>query len=139
MIEAADLQRLVQRLQAENVTSFDCEGPQGLLLRLRFAPPGAADPPGAIDERLQAAMQPANGAAAVLKSPAMGQLCSEHPLGAWPPAEPGQAVTAGQVVAFLRLGELVLPVTSDRDAAIAARIAADGALVGYGDALFELN
>ena len=27
MIEAADLQRLVQRLQAENVTSFDCAGP----------------------------------------------------------------------------------------------------------------
>lgn len=139
MIEAADLQRLVQRLQAENVTSFDCEGPQGLMLRLRFGPPGAANPSGALDEHRPAEPQRVGRTAVVLKSPAMGLLCSEHPLGAWPRTEPGQAVTAGQVLAFLRLGEVLLPVLSDRHAVVAAQVASNGAIVGHGDPLFELT
>ena len=139
MIEAAELQRLVQRLQSEHVTSFECEGSEGLVLRLRFGAHGEANLPGALDAPQSAEHPPASGTAAVLKSPVMGLLCSEHPLDAWPPTEPGQTVSKGQVVAFLRLGEVLLPVRSHHDAVVARRVAADGAIVGHGDPLFEMH
>lgn len=70
-------------------------------------------------------------------APALGRFLRTHPLHDRPLADDGAAVVAGQPLALLQVGALLTPVPAPADGMIVAATAAEGALVGYGDRLFD--
>lgn len=66
-------------------------------------------------------------------------MCVKHPLTGLEAIREGEGVKKGQILAFLRAGELLAPILSDRDAVAILQAAAEGALVGYGEVMFELT
>lgn len=137
MMTPSELQRVVLSLQGSDATYFECEGPQGVL-RLRFSRQPGTRAPSDGDMTAQAPLN-ANGASTLLNSPGIGFFCVKHPLTGLEAIEEGEGVKKGQIVAFLRAGELLSPIHSDRDAVAIRQAAAEGALVGYGETLFELS
>lgn len=70
-------------------------------------------------------------------APALGRFLRTHPLNDRPLAADGAAVVAGQAIALLAVGALLTPVPAPSDGMIVAATAEEGALVGYGDRLFD--
>ena len=67
----------------------------------------------------------------------LGSFRRNHPLHETPLAAEGETVAAGQAIALLQVGPLLLPVTAPAEGIIAAALPDEGALVGYGDRLFD--
>lgn len=75
----------------------------------------------------------------VVAAASVGVFLHGHPLRAEPLVSPGAVVRAGQVVGLLRIGALLLPVTAPQDGILAGMLAEQGAIVGYGTPLVELQ
>lgn len=139
MIDTQELPQLVRRLQRSDVTLFEFENAE-VTLRLHFARHALASAPDANDaDPGTTAVSGARDAPVRLKAPGMGFICTTHPLGGLQIVQQGAPIQRGQILAFLAVGEVLAPVISDRDAASVRQLVPDGALVGYGDALFELD
>jgi biotin carboxyl carrier protein len=79
-------------------------------------------------------MQPGN-----VVAPIAGVFCSDHPaVAVRSPGSPLE-VEAGEPLGFIRIGPILLPITAATPGVLTRRIAEDGALVGYGDPLFEFE
>ncbi len=74
----------------------------------------------------------------VIVAPSVGIFLTHHPLHTTAVAEPGRRVGAGQTVALLRVGLLLLPVAAPTEGHIGAPLAGEGTMVGYGTTLFPL-
>jgi biotin carboxyl carrier protein len=46
-------------------------------------------------------------------------------------------VVSGEIVAFLCVGSILLPINATKAGVLTRRLAEDGSVVGYGDPLFE--
>jgi acetyl-CoA carboxylase biotin carboxyl carrier protein len=68
---------------------------------------------------------------------ALGSFLRTHPLHEKPLAVDGEAVVAGQPIALLQVGALLVPMPAPADGMIVAAIPEEGALVGYGDRLCD--
>ena len=77
-------------------------------------------------------------AGATIASPGIGTFRRAHPLHDKPLAEDGARVAAGQVVALLQVGALLQPVRAPSDGILSSVRPADGALIGFGDPLFDI-
>jgi acetyl-CoA carboxylase biotin carboxyl carrier protein len=86
----------------------------------------------------QDAAVPARGQPDVVVSPGVGLFLHAHPVQETALAEPNEPVAAGQPVGFLQIGPILLPVLSPRDGVVAAIVAPDRSLVGYGEPLVAL-
>jgi len=75
----------------------------------------------------------------VIRAGSVGVLRLTHPMRDKPAAAIGQRVAAGQALAMLQIGPLLLPVPAPRDGVVARVLAAEGSAVGYGDALVQLE
>jgi acetyl-CoA carboxylase biotin carboxyl carrier protein len=71
-------------------------------------------------------------------APAVGILLYRHPMQETPLAPCGSRMRAGQTVALLQIGALLLPIEAPRDGAVTGLLAQHGALVGYGTEIIEL-
>ncbi|SDR21530.1 acetyl-CoA carboxylase biotin carboxyl carrier protein [Rhizobiales bacterium GAS113] len=120
------------------ITLFDLSGPMG---RLRLPDvdrkslglkPNAAVP-GRVDN------EPRVSQGIVLTAPTVGVLLHTHPMRDTLLAPLGSRVRAGQVLALLQIGALLVPVSAPRDGQVAGVLAAHGALVGYGTKVIELH
>lgn len=113
---------LVRRCEGRRIAALDYTlGGARLRLAFRRAGPG-----------------PGERAPGAIASPGIGYLCHRHPLGGEPPAQ-GSAVRRGDIVAFLRLGLLLQPVTAPADGVLGASLCEEGEAVGYGAPLFLLH
>lgn len=74
-----------------------------------------------------------------IRAPSLGVFLDRPPLATRPFAELGEVVAAGEPLACLQVGALLLPVRAPRTGIVAARLAEPGALVGYGAPLFRLQ
>jgi acetyl-CoA carboxylase biotin carboxyl carrier protein len=76
-------------------------------------------------------------------APSVGVFLHRHPMHgddeSPPLARAGQAVRAGQIVGFLRIGPLLLPVHVPNDGVIADVAATHEEIVGYGATLMHLT
>jgi acetyl-CoA carboxylase biotin carboxyl carrier protein len=114
-IESPDFtRRLAGWLAATDIARLELRGPGGTL---------------ALD----------NGRSVVVNAPSVGVLRHRHPLREAALAPPGTRVRAGQPLALLQVGGLLLPVPAPADGVVARHVAADGAIVGYGDPLVEFT
>jgi acetyl-CoA carboxylase biotin carboxyl carrier protein len=74
-----------------------------------------------------------------VNAPAVGILLHRHPLRDAPLAPMGSRIRAGQTVALLQIGALLLPIDAARHGAVTSVLVQHGTLVGYGMAIIELS
>jgi acetyl-CoA carboxylase biotin carboxyl carrier protein len=74
----------------------------------------------------------------VVRASSVGVLLHAHPLRDVPLVRTGDAVAAGQPLALLQVGAVLLPVAAPHAGTVARVLAAYGAVVGYGEPLVEL-
>ena len=131
------LQQLSASLDDAGIGLLELRGP-GVLLRLGRDAAEAA-PPG---ERIVATPDTSTGAqppGVTVNAPAAGVFLHAHPMQSTSLAPVGTRVDAGAPLGLLQIGALLLPVLAPRAAIVAGLLVADGALVGYGTPLVDLD
>lgn len=126
----AEIADLAAAMAAAGIARLELSGPDGALTLARAA--AAAEAGGCIEAEAEA-----EAGILPVTAPALGAFLRTHPLHDRPLAADGEAVLAGQAIAVLRVGALLVPVPAPADGMIVAAIPQEGALVGYGDRLFE--
>ena len=119
-------------LAATDIDCLELTGPAGHLRLRRGGEPevtavGTGDGPLAEDETV------------AMPSPGFGIFLHAHPLHETPLVRAGDSVAAGQVLGFLKIGPLLVPVPAPHEGVVSAIVAQDGALVGFGDPLFRFS
>jgi acetyl-CoA carboxylase biotin carboxyl carrier protein len=130
------VQQLSAWLADTDIALLELNGP-GLSLRLyKEGDPAAieADPRAAPPRAT-----PARPEGLTVRAPSVGVFLTTHPLHATPLALPGARVRAGEPIALMQIGALLLPVPAPQDAIVRAVLAVPGTLMGFGTALFELD
>lgn len=127
----AQVRQLSEWLDRTDITLLELTGP-GTLIRLRRKGPGVA---AGVE---QAPIEAAPEATTVVRAGSVGIALRSHPLRSEPLVEPGQRVEAGQTVALLKIGLVLLPVAAPRAGTVCRVAAPHEAPVGYGDPLVEL-
>jgi acetyl-CoA carboxylase biotin carboxyl carrier protein len=74
----------------------------------------------------------------VISAASVGIFLQNHPLRREALVLPGERVRAGQVLALLQIGALLLPVNAPRDGVALRPLVTHGATVGFGTPLFEM-
>ena len=74
-----------------------------------------------------------------VKAPMVGTLLHRHPMRRVPLAPCGSLVRAGQPVALLQVGALLVPIDAPCDGVVAEVVAQEGALVGFGAEITRLS
>lgn len=117
-----EIEAIVRRLDDAGVDAADIRVGSARL-RLRFSATAPAAPP----ERRR------------LAAPAPGRFCPLHPLDDTPRFADGDAVPAGEVVAYVEASGLLRPVTAPTDIILGRCLVEPGAAVGWGTPLYELR
>jgi len=124
-------------MSGTDIELLELRGPN-TALRLRrdgAAPVGAAAAP--VPPRPPTAA--ASRKTTVVTAPSVGVLLHRHPQREAALAPVGTRARAGQPLALLQIGMLLLPVPAPRDGVVTRHVAADRAIVGYGDPVVELS
>jgi acetyl-CoA carboxylase biotin carboxyl carrier protein len=74
-----------------------------------------------------------------VNAPGVGILLHRHPMQEAPLAPIGSRILAGQTVALLQIGALLLAIDAQHDGAVTNLLVQHGALVGYGAEIIELS
>ncbi|HEX7892232.1 MAG TPA: biotin/lipoyl-containing protein [Ramlibacter sp.] len=129
----ARVRQLSQWLEGTDITLLELSGP-GELVRLR------RDPAGELTELPAAAATSAPAPdATVVRAGSVGVLLLAHPLRTEPLVRVGQQVAAGQAVALLKIGLVLLPVAAPRAGIVRRIVAVHEAAVGFGSPIVELS
>jgi acetyl-CoA carboxylase biotin carboxyl carrier protein len=140
------VRQLSEWLNGTDIALLELSGP-GTFVRLRRN--GQASPSGVQEvqkvQKVQEvqplpAMQTAGPVAAhtVVRAGSVGIALQSHPLRTDPLVQVGQQVVAGQTVALLKIGFVLLAVPAPRAGTVCRIVAPHEAPVGYGDPLVEL-
>jgi acetyl-CoA carboxylase biotin carboxyl carrier protein len=130
--QAAQVRQLSEWLDPTDIALLELTGP-GTSIRLHRRQSDTAASGGR-----RAFVETPSEAAAVVRAGSVGIALRSHPLRTQPLIEPGQQVQAGQTLALLKIGLVLLPVPAPRAGMVRRVIAAHEAPVGYGDPLVEL-
>lgn len=135
------VRQLSRWLAATDIALLELSGP-GTTLRLRrnvsATAPGPGAPGGAASPWNSVPPTAATAPPTVVRAGSVGIVLHAHPLHTEPLVRPGQEVAAGQPLALLRIGLVLLPVTAPRAGTVARIVAPHGSTAGYGDALVEI-
>jgi acetyl-CoA carboxylase biotin carboxyl carrier protein len=119
------------------IDHLELRGPERRLLLGRAGREGeAAD--GAIKELDPAEAEIRAQHSFTVKAPSVGVLLHRHPMRETSLAPCGSQIRAGQTVALLQIGALLLPIDAPRDGAVTSLLVPHGTLVGYGTEIIEL-
>lgn len=130
-------------LQDTDICSLELRGPDTRIAlqrqggQLVLADTVAATATASAPPAPPAAAAAATGISAV-RAGSVGVLRLAHPGREQPLVRVGQSVAAGQPLALLQIGLVLLPVLAPRAGVVQRIVAADDAAVGYGSLLFEL-
>jgi acetyl-CoA carboxylase biotin carboxyl carrier protein len=134
------VRQLAGWLGGSGIELLELSGP-GRLIRLRRGPvhAGQAQPQadGAAPSPAQA-VEAVTASATVVRANSVGVLLHAHPLREQPLAALGDEVAQGQVMALLKVGTLLLPVTAPCAGIVSRVLAANESIIGWGEPLFEL-
>jgi acetyl-CoA carboxylase biotin carboxyl carrier protein len=123
-------------LAGTDITLFELSGP-GTTIRLRRNGDAAAQFSSPVVTTGQG--QATAPASTVVRAGSVGLLLHSHPLREEPLVRMGDEVVAGQAVALLRIGLVLLAVPAPRPGKVARIVAAHESVVGFGDALIEIE
>lgn len=140
-----DIGHLIETLQdclrGTDIGLLEWQGP-GVYLRLQGMPAPAAVPAGASDKRVATVdvpLPPQTRPLREVRAGSVGVLRLSHPLHQQALVHSGQKVQRGQTLALLQIGMALLPVPAPGDGVIGRILAAEGAVVGYGTPLLEID
>ena len=125
-------------LTEAGIDRLELSGPNGRLRLGRAGPQPAAPGDAAAEIDLaEAEIHPRRSF--TVKAPAAGILLHRHPMQETSLAARGSRIRAGQAVALLKIGALLLPIDAPRDGTVTDLMVQHGALVGYGTEIIELS
>ncbi|KEC69862.1 UNVERIFIED_ORG: biotin carboxyl carrier protein [Rhizobium esperanzae] len=75
----------------------------------------------------------------VVKAPLAGHFCAAHPAAAVTPQTLPRFVSDADILGFIRVGHVLLPLRAGHSGVLTRLLAEPGALVGFGDPLFEIE
>ncbi|CAN7746366.1 acetyl-CoA carboxylase biotin carboxyl carrier protein [Rhizobium leguminosarum] len=78
-------------------------------------------------------------ASAIVKAPMAGHFCVEHPATSAAPQNLPRSVSDADIVGFVGVGHILLPLRAGRSGVLTRLLAEPGAVVGFGDPLFEIE
>jgi acetyl-CoA carboxylase biotin carboxyl carrier protein len=138
------LRQLTQRLAGTDITLVEWSGPDRLIrLRREAGGPVAkvapAEDPVATAPPVASPVAEPPPTGTVVHAASVGVVLLSHPLRAEPLVRPGQAVRAGETLALLRIGLVLLPVAAPRAGTVSRIVATHEDRVGYGAPLIELT
>ncbi|MDC7745261.1 acetyl-CoA carboxylase [Rhizobium binxianense] len=123
---------LTDALTAAGVEGLEISRPDG---QLRIVVSGEGARIGAHE----AAGRAPGPTSAVVKAPVAGHFCAAYPAA---PAVSGnlpRSVSDVDILGFVRVGHVLLPLCAGRSGVLTRLLAEPGALVGFGDPLFEIE
>jgi acetyl-CoA carboxylase biotin carboxyl carrier protein len=132
------IQQISAWLTEAGIDQFELSGPGGQL-RLGRAGREGDVPDDAITELDWAEAEIPAQHGFNVNAPAVGILLHHHPMQEAPLAPRGSRIRAGQTVALLQIGALLLPIDAPRDGAVTNLLVPHGTLVGYGTAVIALS
>jgi acetyl-CoA carboxylase biotin carboxyl carrier protein len=124
-----DLAEIAAAMTAAGIARLELEGPNVQLMLGRAAATVPEEAP-ATDESAEVV---------AVTAPGLGTFLRTHPLHDRPLTDSGETVAAGQAVALLQVGPLLVPVTAPVGGLIVDAAVENGTLVGYGDRLFDMS
>jgi len=130
-----EVRRLSEWLAGTDITLLELTGP-GKRIRLCRNGGGSTSAP---ESQAQVPGNGPQGGPTVIRAGSVGVLLHAHPLRPEPLARVGQQVAAGQALALLKIGLVLLAVPAPRSGTVSRIVAPHEARVGYGDALIELR
>ncbi len=136
-----ELQQLIASLEASGLRSLELSRP-GERIKLtvgddhvvQVASADAAAEPFDAPASVQAAQ-----AGITVLTEAAGLFLATHPMRSKPLVEVGQGVKKNDVVGLLKIGHIYAPVTAPADGVVTQIIAEDGAVLGFGSVVLELE
>lgn len=131
MLSDADIRALTEAMRRAGVDRLEVEGP-GQRLRLTLEP----SEPASVLPAVPVAAEPST---TLVKAESMGYFRARHPDGLFPPCEAGATVDHAQILGFVQVGLLLLPVLAPHRGRLARILSAADSLVGYGTPLFEVR
>jgi biotin carboxyl carrier protein len=130
--DPATIAFLTDALTAAGVDGLEISRPGGQL-RIVVAEKG-----GARISSTDATLRAPGLTSAVVKAPMAGRFCLDHPASAVPQKLP-RSVSDADIVGFVGVGHILLPFRAGRSGVLIRLLAEPGALVGFGDPLFEIE
>lgn len=124
---------LADALTAAGVDGLEISRP-GANLRIVVSKAGDAQISLTGDARLQPAIP-----VAVAKAPMAGHFYPLHPSDSDEAAHLPRAVSSQDVIGFIRIGSVLLPIPAGRSGLLARQLVEPETLVGFGDPLFEIE
>ncbi|WP_017968724.1 acetyl-CoA carboxylase biotin carboxyl carrier protein [Rhizobium leguminosarum] len=131
--DPATIAFLTEALTAAGVNGLEISQPGG---QLRIIVAGES---GARIGSTEATPPAPGSAAAVVKAPMAGRFCVEHPAASAAPQDLPRSVSDADIVGFVGVGHILLPLCAGRSGVLTRLLAEPGALVGFGDPLFEIG
>ncbi|MBB4480545.1 acetyl-CoA carboxylase biotin carboxyl carrier protein [Rhizobium etli] len=131
--DPATIAFLTDALTAAGVAGLEISRPDGQI-RIVISGEGGARI-GSSEATLRAPGSPP----VVVKAPLAGHFCAEHPAAAATPQTLPRAVSDADLLGFIRVGHVLLPLRAGRSGVLTSLLAEPGALVGFGDPLFEIE
>ncbi|ARO32986.1 hypothetical protein NXC14_PB00162 (plasmid) [Rhizobium sp. NXC14] len=87
----------------------------------------------------EAAQRAPGSVQTVVKAPMAGRFCVEHPAASAALQNLPRSLSDTDILGFIGVGDVLLPLRAGRPGVMTRQLAAPGALVGYGDPLFEIE
>lgn len=124
---------LAAYLERNNVSAIEIETPDGSLKIVAMA--GGQAP--AAPHPAETAKAPAKTGDILARAPIAGIFTPAHPQRPDRPIQTGKSVVKGEIVAFVTVGPVIVPVIADKAGTVTEVVAEAGALVGYGSTLLR--
>ncbi|APO77955.1 hypothetical protein AM571_PC00215 (plasmid) [Rhizobium etli 8C-3] len=130
--DPATIASLTAALTAAGVDGLEISRPAG---QLRIVISGEG---GASISSTETMPRAPGSALVVVKAPMAGYFCAEHPASTAPRTVP-RSVSDADILGFIRIGHVLLPLSVGRSGVLTRLLAKPGALVGFGDPLVEIE
>lgn len=132
--DPASLEALTEMLSAAGVEGLEISTPNAQLRLVISVPETVRTSPSAV------ALKPTNATSSTtVKAPIAGHFHVSHPSLASGACQCPRSVVASDVIGFIRIGQILVPVLAGRTGLLTRQLAEQDALVGFGDVLFELE
>ncbi len=126
-------QQLGEWLNATSIDELELSGPETFiqLQKTGQSLPGSLQP--------APPTQTLDPTSTLVRAGSVGTALHSHPYREDPLVQAGQSVCAGQTLALLKIGAVLLPVPSPHDGTVLRVLTENGRVVGYGDGLVEIT
>ncbi|OWV69606.1 acetyl-CoA carboxylase [Rhizobium sp. R634] len=131
--DPAIIASLTEALTAAGVDGLEISRPDGQL-RIVISGEGGAR----ISSTKPTPRAPRTGPV-VVKAPIAGHFSVEHPATSAAPQTLPRSVSDADILGFIRIGHVLLPLRAGRSGVLTKLLAEPGALIGFGDPLFEIE